>query len=354
VGLVRLPAASAPRLSILVVTASRPERLLRCLAAVARKAPASVPLEVVLVLNGASEEVRDTVSREVEGARVVSSDVALGFAGGLNLGSEHASGELLHLLHDDTEVSPGWLEPLVDLVDGEERVGAAGSALLNLDGTLQSAGWMLWRDGTTGSPWVEPPDVEELGSEPFRVDYCPSASLVVRRDVWEAMGGADEELHPAYYVDVDLALSVRRQGLDVVCVPSSRVRHGKGRVTRFRTFVAERNHRRFAAKWEDELARQPPRATDENGLAEARDGAARRRATAAPARTARTDERTRRERALVRDLELKNAYVAQLERDVDALTGELATIEAGWVRRAHRRASAAAHALRRIGRRRQP
>jgi GT2 family glycosyltransferase len=316
---VRLPAAPSPRVSVVVVTATRPERLVRCLEAVARHAPPTLPLEVLLVLNGATPDVVATVERDVEAARVVTSDLSLGFAGGLNLGARHAAGELLHVLHDDTEVTEGWLSPLVDALDRDQGVGVAGSVLLNPDGSVQSAGWVLRPDGTTEAPWQVAPTVDSLGGEPFPVDYCPSASLVVRRVVWEMVDGADEEFHPAYYVDVDLAMSVRRQGSTVVCVPSSRVKHAKASPPRFREFAAERNRRRFVAKWVD---------------------AARNGAQLAPGDA--------RERALLRDLRFKEGYIEHLENAVDTLARDIAVIEAGRVRRAHRRAMSAVGAVRRV------
>lgn len=322
-------------MSVVVVSAKRPDRLVRCLAAVAREAPPEIPLEVVVVLNAPEAGLEEVLDRDVHGARVLRTEVSLGLAGALNLGARHAVAEFLHLLHDDTEVCPGWLEPLVAALEVNPTAGAAGSLVLNPDGSVQGAGWVLWRDGTTAAPWAErPPDADSFSDEPFPVDYAASASLLVRRDVWDAAGGADEELHPAYYVDVDLAMAVRNQGRVVLCAPRSRVRHeraGTGR-TLLRAFASERNRALFVAKWADDLAFQEPPGTNAAALDGAR-AATRRRATALaaalpPASAAvpppralerLDDDHLRRERALLRDVRLKDAYIAHLETAAEML-----------------------------------
>jgi GT2 family glycosyltransferase len=176
----------------------------------------------------------------VEGARVVVSDVPLGFAGGVNLGARAARGALLHVLHDDTEVLPGRLDTLVACLDAHPHAGAVASVTRDFDGPLQGAGWVLWREARTSAPWTgAPPGPETLGPA-FPIDDASSASIMVRRDVWKAIGGLDEDVHPACFVDADLAMAVRRHRRLVLCEPRSQVRHAqngsKGQA--FRQFVS--------------------------------------------------------------------------------------------------------------------
>jgi GT2 family glycosyltransferase len=338
--LLTVPSATAPRVSVVVVTAKQPGRLVECLRAVAREAPPDVPLEVVVVLNGAEPQLRDVLEGELDGVRVVASDVQLGFAGGLNLGVRHTRGELVQVLHDDAIVEPGWLEALLAALDRDPVAGAAGSVLLDDDGTVQAAGWVLWQDGNTRPPWADgPPSVAELLEQPFAVDYCGSASLLVRREAWYAAAGADEELHPAYYVDVDLAMALRAQAWTVVCAPASRVRHTRGgsASVEFRRFLVERNRARFLAKWGPDLVHQAERGADRDALERAR-AATRRRAEALATaarpsnpRPATNDaDETRRERALLRDAAVKDDYIAHLERlpGLDELASTRAELEA--------------------------
>lgn len=315
-----------PAVSVVIVAAVRPDRLVRCIEAIVREAPTNLALEIVVVLNAADDALRETLTREVTGTVIVNSNVPLGFAGGVNIGVRHARGKLLHVLHDDTKVCSGWLDHLLAALDDNPRAGAVGSTLLDPDGGLQSGGHVLWRDGRT-----EPRPTELLtgadGSYP--VDYCASASILLRRDAWNAIGGLDEEFHPAYYVDVDMAMALRDRGYTVICEPRSHVCHARGGSAGrgFQAFVSKRNRERFTTKWADALLHQEPYAEDEDGRDRARRATELRATaiTAAPTpippssaeaqRGPESDEdRCRRELAqLRRDLAVKDAYIAQLE-----------------------------------------
>lgn len=326
-----MAAASDPKVSIVVVATRNADRLARCLDGLAREAPVGVALEILVVLNAAEACVESMANDLGERVRTVSSEVPLGFAGGVNLGVRHARGELLHILHDDAEVEAGWLDPLIAAVDGSPEVGAAGSLVLDPNGEFQTAGAILWRDGRT-APLSERMAAEAVGrGETYPVDYCASASLLVRREALETAGGLDERFHPAYYVDVDLAMALRHHGYLTVCEPRSRVRHARGGSSRemFRVFVSERNRELFSAKWADDLSDQAPYGDDAEARSRAREVTetyARRIAAAdsrgpdlpgdRPSLAPETpEERLRRERRqLLRDVVLKDAYIAELER----------------------------------------
>ena len=234
-----------PRASVVVVTTVNATGLERCLAALAalRDQPA---FETIVVLNGADEPVRAAAARAA-GVKLVESLVNRGLAGGANLGRSLATGEFVVLLHDDAEPQPGWLAALVRCADERPEAAAVGSRVLNPDGTLQLAGAVLWRDATTSS--VRGADGEFL--ERRAVDYAGSSALLVRAASWDAVGGMDEEMYPAYYVDVDFATALRARGEAVYYEPTARVLHERGASSseRTRTFLTARNRERFRVKW---------------------------------------------------------------------------------------------------------
>ena len=262
-----LPTRAAPRVSVVIVAARRADRLERCLAALARAlAESAHPAEVVLVLNGADAGVRALAARTT-GAVQVDAAVGLGFADGANLGVAAAAGELVLLLHDDAEPRAGWLDPLVAFLDGNPGAGAVASAAYLPDGAPQLAGALLWSDATTSPSWGDGP--ARMPGGPLAVDYAGSASLLVRRAAWEAAGGADPELHPAYYVDVDLSMRLRRAGYAVFCEPRSAILHHKSSSSsdRARVFASRRNRERVLAVWAELLAGQAPPGDVAAGLA---------------------------------------------------------------------------------------
>lgn len=258
-----LPRADAPRVSVLIPVSdgARVIDLLRACLQHLGGCAGEAPFETLLLLNDVSDEVRSWVERHVRGARVWLSDVNLGLAGGLRLLRSEARGELLISIHQDTEVEQGWLRSLVETADARRDAGLIGSLLLESDGvTVQAAGWILCAEGSTFTPWWSgPPPRREAyaGQAPFGVDYVPSAALMVRSEVWDRFGGADERLYPGFYVDVDLAMGTRSLGRSVLLEPRSVARHHRGSATSlpFRRFVSLRNRAIFAKKWAGLLER---------------------------------------------------------------------------------------------------
>ena len=249
-GVITLPRAPAPRASILIIAAAVEPRLLRCLQSLALASP-TVAFDTTVVLDGVSEEAADAVRAGLAGVRVEAFATTLGLAGALNRGREFVRGEFLVTLQDDTEVRQGWLEGLVAAADEDPGAGAVGSLVLNPDGSVQSAGYELTADFNTQPPWgTRTPDPCEF-REVRAVDYCGSCSLLVRTDVWDLVGGADERVFPLYPVDIDLCLAIRMRGRRVLCAPASVLVHERGAsiTPDYAVFVQQRNRKLMLEKW---------------------------------------------------------------------------------------------------------
>lgn len=92
-------------------------------------------------------------------------------------------------------------------------------------------------------------------------DYVSGAAMLIRRALFEALGGFDRHYLPAYYEDVDLCFRVRAAGKRVVVQPASEIVHLEGvsngtdtAGTGLKRYQAV-NHRKFFLRWKDTLAR---------------------------------------------------------------------------------------------------
>ncbi|MDA1265233.1 MAG: glycosyltransferase family 2 protein [Planctomycetota bacterium] len=189
----------------------------------------------------------------------------LGFLRTVNAAAREARGRHLLLLNNDTEVLPGWMEALVAVLEEDRGVGVVASTLLYPDGSLQEAGGIVFADAS-GSNYGKHDDP----SQPTyryrrRVDYGSGASLLVRRAVWDELGGFDERYAPAYYEDTDLCFRARAAGHAVVFEPRSRVVHLEGHTSGTDLAQGAKRHQvtnraRFLERWQAELAAQhhPP------------------------------------------------------------------------------------------------
>lgn len=194
-------------------------------------ATCSLPCEVIVVDNAHPTRpgrARAELLAATSGVRLVEASANLGFGGGCNAGIERARGRLVGLVNPDLVALPGWLEPLVEVLDTDPTVGIAASVLLDPDGSIQECGQMLYADGTTAPRRATPAGADPIEVGPIEVDHASAACWLMRTVDVSALGGFDEAFHPAYFEDVDLALRVRRTGRRVVVHPLSRVVHHTG------------------------------------------------------------------------------------------------------------------------------
>jgi len=250
-----------PWVSIVIPAFGELPMTLRCLHAIAL-AETSLPYEVILVDDG-SEPSLSEVLQSVAGLRVVRLSTREGFVGASNKGAEAARAPNLVFLNNDTAVLPGWLDALYSRLK-QPGVGLVGGQLISPDGRVQEAGGIIWRDGSATNYGRGLHPDEPAVSFSRRADYCSGACLMIRRTLFEELGGFDDVFAPAYYEDVDLAFAVWQRGLAVDYEPQARVFHLEGGTagTDLKVGVKQyqgRNQRLFGDKWMRSLVSQPVR-----------------------------------------------------------------------------------------------
>jgi GT2 family glycosyltransferase len=262
--------SDAPDASVVVLVTREPALVRPSLDAVRAALPDDVATEVVLVLNTAREATRALLRDGVRGARVVVSPANCGTAAGWNVGFAAARAPQLALIHEDTQPCAGWLEGLLDASAGDPRAAVVSSRILHPDGSVWNGGWVVWRDGwSTTLDERSAPQLMAAG-EPYAVDSISSASMLVRRDAFEAIGGFDERTFPTVTTNMDFALAVWRAGHRVLSTPHSVVHHATSAMVHserglyssrlFREFLIRRATLRLREKWGDVLdAEHEPR-----------------------------------------------------------------------------------------------
>ncbi|HKF75276.1 MAG TPA: mycofactocin biosynthesis glycosyltransferase MftF [Candidatus Dormibacteraeota bacterium] len=212
-GLLDLRPAPArwPDVSIVVPVRDRAAELDTCLRSLRRVRYPGAPPRVVVVDDGSRRPVTAPA-----GVRVVRLDRPVGPGRARNAGAALCTTELLAFLDSDCRAEPGWLEALVPEL-GDPAVAAAGGRVL----PERERSW-LERYEAVRSPL-------DLGAiaAPVRprrpVPYLVTANLVVRRAVFDAIGGFDPEMDPGE--DVDLCWRLAAAGHRLVYRPEAAVRH---------------------------------------------------------------------------------------------------------------------------------
>ena len=256
-----LPSPDAPQVSVIIPVYGKLAYTLACLRSLVQHG-AQTSFEVIVVDDASPDDSVATLA-QVEGLHLLRNVGNLGFIGTCNAGAAAARGEFLMFLNNDTQVTADWLDALLRCFAERADCGIAGSRLVYPDGRLQEAGGLVFADGScwnTGR--FEPRDAPSFHYR-REVDYVSGAALLIRRDVFQRIGGFDTRYAPAYYEDSDLAFAARRLGLRVYYEPASTVIHCEGisagtdlgsGMKRYQAI----NQATFVAKWTAELSSQPP------------------------------------------------------------------------------------------------
>lgn len=259
---IEVPASDDPIVSVVIPTLDRSPDVIRCLESIV-DAGANVPFEVVLVDDGSTPIHADRFA-SMRGLRSVRHDATRGFSAACTTGVEASRAPYVVLLNNDTEVLPEWLDELVATAESDPTVGLVGSMLVRSDLRVQEVGCIVLSNGHATQYGCGDVPTRWTYRTQREVDYCSAASLLVRRAVWDAIGGFDRAYDPAYYEDVDLAFAARSMGSKVVVRPQSVVLHREGSThgldeddpTGTKRFLGV-NHERFVRKWVAELVLQP-------------------------------------------------------------------------------------------------
>jgi GT2 family glycosyltransferase/glycosyltransferase involved in cell wall biosynthesis len=249
------------RTSIILLCHNEIELTFQCLRSLLREV-ALDDAEIIVVDNASSDETRRVLSHFGALIRTIRLDSHVGRAGGNNEGARAARGEYLVFLGNDTVVLPGWLKSLCEVAENEPQAGAVGSMLVYPDWTLREAGGIVWRSGEA-SPYGQGKSPEDPRYNFSReADYCNGASLLIRRDLFERLGGFDARYAPARYEDADICFGVRSLGYKVIYQPHSRIIHFEGATVAGRDartgFEQHRllNREKFREKWRETLERE--------------------------------------------------------------------------------------------------
>ncbi len=156
--------------------------------------------------------------------RTIWSSENRGFAGATNLGVANSSAPFVLLMNSDViPIAPGWLERMRSVLAAHPEIGMLGVRLHYPNGAVQHDGmgfqweptWRAYLNKHPGAGLPGSPSTESFA----RRQAVTAACVLMRREVYDAVGGLDEKFLIGDFEDSDLCLKVREQGLEIACLP---------------------------------------------------------------------------------------------------------------------------------------
>ncbi len=236
-------------ISAIILTWNSAHYIDRCLQSLINDArSANLEIEIFVIDGGSTDETLEILCQLAEQTpmlQVIKLGKNLGTTASRNIALKKARGEYLLILDSDTEVLPGSLKTLFDVIESEPRVGIAAPRLLYPDGSVQPSCKRFPTALLKVSKFLPFAWLRKLGEraelypneiysanfvKTLRVDHCISAFWLVRREAMLEVGLLDERIFYAPE-DVDYCLRMWLSGWEVLYVPSAQVVHHTQRVS---------------------------------------------------------------------------------------------------------------------------
>lgn len=250
---------SSPIVSIVIVTWNCRDLLIDCLESIARYA-GDVSHEILVIDNASADDTLEMLAQTYPGVRIIANDENLGFGRASNQGMAEARSPLICLLNPDTVFTqPNTLARMVQRMHDFPEIGAAGCHLVFPDGSHQvgDAGDLP----TIGSVLSHSLFLSKLAPRRFpglflqargieppfgRVGWVCGACTIVRRSVFEQIGGFDESYF-LYGEDVEWGCRMTQRGVFVAYFPDITIVHVQGGTQKDKQIASTR--------WIDGIAR---------------------------------------------------------------------------------------------------
>lgn len=188
------------KLTSIVLLAQHDELFVASLAALRNHT--KTPYELIVINDGSNPVISShQLSLQTEGIRTIATTERIGVAAGYNLGAKEATGERIVFMRDHVIVTAGWLTGLNACLDADPNTAIAGPLSTGVSGR-QNVLSSIGPDGHAVAPAIA-------------TNRLLSFLMLVRKDVFEQLGGFDEVFAMESYEDDDLCYRVLREGYEL-------------------------------------------------------------------------------------------------------------------------------------------
>lgn len=191
--------------------------------------------EVIIADNGSTDDSLSFLQQHYPDLRIIALDKNYGFAEGYNRALAQVKADYYVLLNDDVEVTPNWIQPVVEQLEMNQNTAIAQPKLLMFDqrDTFEYAGGAGGFIDRYGYPFCRgrlfTTLEKDLGqyNDSREIFWASGAAMFVKSEVWNELGGLDGDFF-AHMEEIDFCWRSRNSGYNVVYCPKSTVYHVGG------------------------------------------------------------------------------------------------------------------------------
>jgi GT2 family glycosyltransferase len=189
----------------------------------------------VVIDNGSTDDSYQQIQPYLPAVQWIALNKNYGYAGGYNKGLAQVQADVLVLLNSDVEITPNWLEPMVNMFTANNNIAAIQPNILQVankkyfeyagaaGGFIDALGYPFCR-GRLFDTCEE--DTGQYNTN-IPVMWASGAALCVRKNLFDAVGGLDERFF-AHMEEIDLCWRLHRAGYEVQVCAESNVYHVGG------------------------------------------------------------------------------------------------------------------------------
>lgn len=221
-------------ISIILLNYKKPQLTVDCISSLYDQYKSDIDdgtVEILVVDNHSGDNSVPILKREIQQTysqvKLIENSENAGFGKGCNLGAKQAKGDYLLFLNNDTVVKDRGLISMAEYMNNHTAVAILGGQLRNADGTLQASTGDFYTVSNVALLLLGMQRYGLLDKSPSRiteVDWVKGGLLMIRKDVFEKIGGFDEKIF-MYIEDMELCFRAKKAGYSVFFYPEVTVLH---------------------------------------------------------------------------------------------------------------------------------
>ncbi|HEY8927944.1 MAG TPA: glycosyltransferase family 2 protein [Mucilaginibacter sp.] len=210
-------------------------------------------LDIIVGDNASTDNSVEFLKQEYPTIKILENDANYGFTGGYNKILERVEADYYILLNSDVEVAPGWIMPVIELMESDPLIAAAAPKIraFNQKDHFEHAGAAGGFIDSYGYPFCQGRMFYEIEEDKGQyqqskeVFWATGAALFIKKKCWDEAGGFDDRFF-AHMEEIDLCWRLKNMGYKIMYCAESEVFHLGGGTLNvenpFKTYLNFRNN----------------------------------------------------------------------------------------------------------------